>query len=146
MDRMLLFDIGRWMGWLGLIGFAGAALNPVFKWINKNVMMKRERDDGLRKGYQNFLRNYLKAHPYGGLLTAAFVVIHLIIQLEFYGLRNPGIWTGIIAGALLVFQAGLGAYGQWKMKRRPGTWLTIHRWITIIILAAAAVHLIWALL
>ena len=137
MNNMFLFNLGRFMGWLVAIGFIGAALNPVFKWINKHIMMKRQRDDGLRKGYQAFLRHYLKAHPFVGLTTAVFLIVHLAIQFSFYGFYL----TGMIAGLLLLAQTGLGAYGQWRQKRRPGTWLTIHRWITVVMVVAVVVHI-----
>ena len=138
---MTLFNLGRVMGWFSIAGFVISFLNTAFKKVNKEVMMKRERDDGLRKGYQQFLRTYLKVHPYIGIATGVFVVAHFLIQFEFYGFY----WTGIIAGSLMLATVLLGVYGQWAKKRRPGLWLKIHRWLPLALLAAVVVHVVNAL-
>ena len=97
MDRQQVFVLGRVLGWLVFSGFWLTALNPFFKEVNKRQMMKRPASDGLRQGYQKFLRTYLKVHPYLGLATAVLMLTHLLIQYSFYGFYL----SGFVAGALL---------------------------------------------
>ncbi len=136
MSRAQLFELGKLLGWLLLTGFVIQALNPVLKWVNKRFMSKRPKDDKVRKGYQSFLRGYLKAHPYIGIVTTVILFFHLGIQYSFYGFYL----SGLIAGVIMITISAFGAYGQFAKKRKPGPWLKLHRGLTLLLLLAVIFH------
>ena len=137
MDQMQVFTLGRVLGWLVFSGFLMTALNPFFKEVNKRHMVKRSARDGLRRGYQKFLRGYLKAHPYLGLTTAALMMAHLLIQYSFYGFYL----SGFVAGTLMLLLVSLGAFGKFVKKKKPGLWLQAHRLLSLILILVVIVHI-----
>lgn len=103
-------------------------------------MAKRPKEDKVRTRYQSFLRTYLKIHPYTGIATVAIMLVHLFIQSRIYGF----FLSGVIAGTSLLVIGGFGLYGHFVKKKKPGTWLKLHRWLTILLLAAVAFHVVTA--
>lgn len=140
MDQMQLFTLGRVLGWFAAAGFLIAALNPFFKEVNKRHMAKRPKDDRLRKGYQKFLRGYLRVHPYVGMAVGALMLTHLVIQFLFYGFYL----SGFVAGGLMLVLIGLGVYGKYVMKKKPGPWLKLHRLLSLVLILAVAIHVVLA--
>ena len=138
---MILFNTGRVLGWLIVLGFVIAFIYPMLKYYNKHYISKRERDDPWRKRFQGFMRTYIKAHPYIGMTVTGIMLVHLVIQFSFYGF----FLSGFIAGGLLLIQSGLGLYGFYYKKRKPGPWLTVHRWLPLVMLIAVGFHIFSAL-
>ena len=131
-----MFTWGKLLGWVIVSGYLLTAANYFVKLINRKVISGLPKNSALRHRYQAFLRLVIKTHPYLGLLTAAALVTHFIIQYLTWGFFV----TGLIAGSLMLIQAGLGSYGRFIRKRKPGLWLKAHRTVAVLLLLAIAFH------
>ena len=87
---------------------------------------------------QILMKIFVKNHEYFGLATAAFLILHLLIQFSLFGINA----TGSIAAALLLFQVLLGLYASLKHKPRKGMWFTVHRTISLLLMVGIAFHLL----
>ncbi|NCC83450.1 MAG: hypothetical protein EOM03_04905 [Clostridia bacterium] len=140
MDREQLMILGRVLGWLIAGSFVLAALNPALKKLNLYLRQKRAENDPLRRAYASFLRFYLKAHSWIGRIAATLLLAHFFVQYQVYGVSA----SGLLAGGLLMVLAGLGAFGYFIRKKKAGTWLVLHRWVTFILAFAIILHVVLA--
>ena len=127
---------GRILGWVIVSGYLLTVANYLVKLINRKFISGLPKNSTWRHRYQAFMRMVVKMHPFLGILTAAALVTHFIIQFLTWGFFV----TGLIAGSLMLIQAVLGSYGRFIRKRKPGLWLKAHRTVAVLLLLAITFH------
>lgn len=132
--------LGRLLGYLVATGYLLSILNFVVKRLNRSVISKRPKDDRLRLLFTPVMHFIVQNHRTFAIVTTVALASHFIIQFQSWGLFP----TGVIAGSLLIVQASLGAYGTYIKKKKPGTWLTIHRTVAILLGLAILLHVLTA--
>ncbi|PKL11925.1 MAG: hypothetical protein CVV52_12095 [Spirochaetae bacterium HGW-Spirochaetae-8] len=93
------------------------------------------------KAYRIFItcmRFIVKYHRIFGAGSLLFLIIHVFVQYNFYGYINK---TGAAAAGVLLMQVLLGIYGS-KLKKRPKSWLYIHRAVAVLLPLAIALHVL----
>jgi heme A synthase len=132
-----MYLLGRILGWLIVSSFFLTILNYPVKLVYRKRFAALPRESAARRGYQAFMRVITGGHRYFALLASTALIAHFIIQYANYGLLKI---SGVVAAILLILQGSLGAYGMYLKKRKPTFWLTAHRIIAILLIAAITVH------
>ena len=135
---MNLYRLGVLLGWLIVISYVLTISNYWLKFANRRYFSKLAKDSPGRLAFQKVSRFFFKYHFIFGFITAAAMIAHFILQFLNWG----PVYTGIITAALLVIQVSLGAFVQFKQKKKAGAWLYIHRVNAVLLFIMVAVHVI----
>ena len=130
----MLSEYGGILGICIIILYVLTILNYVMKFLNKRFGQKLKAYPAFTGSLKFIVRN----HKLFGLLTVVFLLIHFLIQFNYYGLSV----TGAIAAGVLLLQVALGIYGTKVQSKKKKTWLFSHRFIAVALLVAILVH-VW---
>ncbi len=136
--------LGKILGWLIISAFALALLNYPVKLVNRKLVSRLQPQSRGRLAYQAFMKAVVRWHRYFALLAVVLLLAHFLVQFSQYGIRP----SGVVAGALLLIQVALGAFGTYIRKKKHTAWFYFHRATAVLMLAAFAVHIfrIWWIL
>lgn len=123
---MTIFQFGRFLGYTTVFFYVLTLMNYVVKYVNKNHF----------KVNKTVMKYMVRYHHIWGFLAVAALIGHMSIQFNYFGF-NP---TGFTAAVLLLFQAGLGAFG--KKNRKVKWWLPLHRFVAVAMVVAILVHVL----
>lgn len=134
-------EIAGLFGWIGVWGYAIALLNFFMKYINRRYINKLPKD---KKKYTDIYRLIMKYviryHKAAGLIASIAVVIHFYLMYSIRGLSIPGLVAGIVMW--MVFTLGIYGYGINKNMR--GSWVKIHRVLSIILILLVFFHVMFS--
>ncbi len=133
----MIFKLGNFLGWLIIIAYIGTLLNYVTKAINKCWRKQISANMKMNSLMEILMNIFVKKHDYFGFATAAFLILHLLLQFLIFRIST----TGLIAAVLLLFQVLLGLYASLRHRPRKGIWFTIHRTISFLLMIGIAFHL-----
>lgn len=134
----MFYGFGNFLGWLIIIAYIGTMLNYVIKAINRHLGKQISSNVKGKSLMGILMKVFVRNHKYFGLATAAFLILHLLIQFSILGINT----TGFIAAALLLFEVLLGIYASLRHKPREGVWFAIHRTISLLLMVGIAFHLL----
>lgn len=126
------------IGWLIVTGYLFAVMNFIVKRINKNIMSKKPIDSLSRKRFVVFMRIFTKGHIYVGLYLVTIILLHFLIEVTHEGFFI----TGLITGTLILTQISIGAYGAFIKDRKKGSWLILHRSVSLLLALAITTHVL----
>ncbi|MDD2521759.1 MAG: hypothetical protein PHW11_02910 [Anaerolineaceae bacterium] len=128
-------NIGDLFGRIVLIGVIYLALRLVLVWIVNTI---RKQGKTLPDWLKKVLQFVNKTHRYVGFFSAGLVIVHATLQIGYYDLVPP---AGVIAGTLLVTQAGLGFWlTKNKNKDRRKKLVLWHRIVGLALVVAVLAH------
>lgn len=133
-----MYLLGRILGWLIVSAYLLTLFNYPVKLINRKYIIQLARESRIRRAYTRFMQFIVSGHRYFAILATLLLFAHFIIQYSQYGIRP----TGVIAGALMLTQATLGAYGMYIRKRQKTAWFYVHRTVAATLFAAILVHVL----
>lgn len=126
------------LGILTAIGFIFALLNFFVKFINKNYILKLNKDKRYFASYYTKIMKFIvKNHKTAGIITFILMLSHFFIAYASHRIKM----TGIIAAAIMLMVVILGIYGKLNKKVR-GKWLTAHRTLAFILILAIILHIL----
>ena len=135
---MPIYKLGKFLGWLTVVLFAGTIANYVIKFINRKWGKQLSSSPAVKRILAIFMKVFVRNHKYFGFGAFIALFLHFIIQFFNFGFSI----SGIIAAALLLFQAILGIYASRKKKPRKGAWFIVHRSIAVLLILGIAFHLL----
>jgi heme A synthase len=130
--------IGVLFGVLVILLYIMTILNYVVKAINRTFGARMKANAKAYKAFTTCMRFIVKNHRFFGMASFVFLIIHVFIQYSDYGYINQ---TGAVAAGVLLVQVGLGIYGS-KAKKKPKSWLYIHRAVAVLLPIAIAIHVL----
>lgn len=131
-------ELGGLFGWLMVAAFTGTILNYCIKFVNKRWGKKISSNPTGKKIMKLLMTIFVRNHKYFGMAMVVFLLLHFVIQFSDGGIN----WTGGIAAALVLLQAGLGIYANVKKRPRKGLWFLAHRLVAVLMVAGIAFHVI----
>lgn len=130
--------LGVLFGVLVVLLYFMTILNYVMKAIHREFGGRMKTHAKSYRMFTTCMRFIVKYHRYFGMGALLFLIIHVFIQYSDYGYISQ---TGAIAAGVLLVQVGLGIYGS-KAKKKPKTWLYIHRAVAVLLPIAIAFHVL----
>ena len=130
--------IGVLFGVLVILLYILTILNYVVKAVNRSFGARMKTHAKAYRLFTTCMRFMVKYHRVFGASTLLFLIIHVFIQYNNYGYINQ---AGVVAAGVLLVQVALGIYGS-KVKRRPKSWLYIHRAVAVLLPIAIAIHVL----
>lgn len=131
--------VGAVFGWIIVIAYSFTILNYIIKFINRKWGKAIRKNEKLKGPFQLVMSFIVKNHRIFGYITLAGILVHFYIQFNRWGF----VISGTIAAALMIIQAGLGAYGAYIDKKRKGPWLIAHRIVAVLLLFAIIYHIFY---
>lgn len=126
-------------GWIGLWGYVFALLNYFVKYINKRYINKIGKNK-FTNAYRGIMKYIVKYHKIAGIIATASILIHFYLMLT----KGKVSVTGVIAALIMIIVAILGVYYYGIKKRARGSWVKVHKILSIILIVFVVFHVLFA--
>lgn len=120
------YYIHHWLSWIGTVFVA--VFTPIYYW------MKRKKPASLR--------NLLRIHIFGNLLSFMFVSIHFTQQISRPAQFFPHLGTGIVLYPTMLLLVTTGFVTRFLSYRNKSNLLFLHRAITFTFYLVIVVHIL----
>jgi len=135
-----VIEIGKFFGWVAVVGYTIALLGFFSKYINKKYINKFPKNRKTLIIYYRFIMKYLlKFHRLSGVIASAAVAIHFYIMYNIYGLSIPGFIAAIVMWIVFIF----GIYSFSINKNLRGSWVKTHRILAFILIILIIFHVLF---
>lgn len=121
--RLFPRDVAHWFGWTGFLVFAVSVSYSA-----------------LKRGFPKSIKTWLLVHCVTGMLSLAFVSLHIINKVQFL---RPGYFVSFFALLLMVTIVVSGVLGRYvKVRFIKDYWRTLHVPLTILFFFTLAFHIL----
>ena len=120
------YYIHHWLSWTGTVFVA--IFTPIYYWMKRNKPAS--------------LRNLLKIHVFGNLLSFMFVSIHFTQQISRPAQFYPHLGTGIVLYPTMLLLVATGFVTRFLSYKNKSNLLIIHRAVTFTFYLVIIVHIL----
>lgn len=129
------------LGWIGVWGYGIALLNFFMKYVNKNYINKLSKNrKKLINLYRTIMRYVVRYHKIAGIVASIAIVCHFYLMYSFKGLSIPGLIAAIAMWSVFT----LGIYGFAINKNLRGSWVKVHRILSLVLVLLIVFHIIFS--
>ena len=128
--------IGIVIGWFIVAGYIWLVMRYFVKLINRKLIVGFPQDSLFRKRFAGFKQTVDRSHSYISFFLLAFMLVHFIIELIYWGFSI----TGVITFSLMLLQIFLGLYGTYVRKKKESPWLYAHRIVAVMLFVSIIIH------
>lgn len=133
-------EIGEFLGWVGVVGYAIAVLNYFIKYVYKRYISKLPSDKKRYAViYRNVMKYVVKYHKMVGIITSVAIIVHFYVMFTTKGLSVTGLIAAIIMWSIFI----LGIYGAYINKKVRGKWVNVHRFLAFALIVTIIVHVLF---
>lgn len=137
---VVVFEFGKFLGWVAVWGYGIALLNFVMKYVNKQYVNKLPKD---KKAYIDIYRTIMKYviryHKAAGIIASVAIMFHFYFMFTSMGLSVPGLIAAITMWTVFT----LGIYGYAVLKNPRGSWVKIHRVLSFMLIVLIVFHVMF---
>lgn len=120
------YDFHHWLSWTGTTFIA--IFTPIYYWMKRNK--------------PGSLKNLLRVHVFGNLLSFLFVSIHFTQQITRPARFYPDLGTGIVLYPTILLLVATGFVTRFLSYKNKSKLLFIHRGITFTFYLVIIVHIL----
>ena len=120
------YYIHHWLSWTGTVFVA--VFTPIYYWMKRNKPAS--------------LRNLLKIHVFGNLLSFLFVSIHFTQQISRPAQFYPHLGTGIVLYPTMLLLVATGFVTRFLSYKNKSNLLFFHRAVTFTFYLVIIVHIL----
>ena len=120
------YYIHHWLSWTGTVFVA--VFTPIYYWMKRNKPAS--------------LRNLLKIHVFGNLLSFLFVSIHFTQQISRPAQFYPHLGTGIVLYPTILLLVTTGFVTRFLSYKNKSKLLFLHRAVTFTFYLVIIVHIL----
>ncbi len=120
------YYIHHWLSWTGTVFVA--VFTPIYYWMKRNKPAS--------------LRNLLKIHVFGNLLSFLFVSIHFTQQISRPAQFYPHLGTGIVLYPTMLLLVATGFVTRFLSYKNKSNLLFLHRTVTFTFYLVIIVHIL----
>jgi hypothetical protein len=125
-------------GWLTILILLGAYSTFSLKQIGREYVKQLPKEyAGFADAYRGFMKFMVRRHRFFGAAALAGLFIHAYLAVSLSALSV----SGLIAGLVLTFAAGSGAFGFFRKLGLRSGWLFVHRALAFSLFLGVIVHL-----
>ena len=133
-------EFGKFLGWVGVVGYGIALFGFFCKYINKKYINKLPKDKKQLVLYYRFIMKYvLKFHKVAGIGASVAIGVHFYLMYNNYGLSIPGLFAAVVMWLVFI----LGIYGFAINKNLRGSWVKPHRVLAFVLVLLIIFHVLF---